>query len=102
MACEIHLNDIGTEFRVEVQDCNENALNISTATTKQLIFKKPDGVTLTKDADFVTTGSDGLIKYVSASGDLDALGTWKIQSYIDMPSGKWRSEFKTFKVHRNL
>jgi hypothetical protein len=102
MTCGIHVGDIGTQFRVTVQDCNSTAINISDATETYIIFKKPDGSTVTKTATFLTDGSDGKIRYTAASGDLDTVGSWKIQSYIVTPSGSWHSEFETFKVLRNL
>jgi hypothetical protein len=102
MTCGIHEGDIGTQFRVTVQDCNGTAIDISAATTTTIIFKKPDGSTLSKAASFVTDGSDGLIQYTSASGDLNTVGSWKIQSFVVTPSGQWHSEFESFKVHRNL
>ena len=39
-ANEIHINDVGTKFLVTVTD-GTSAVNISSASTKQLIFKKP-------------------------------------------------------------
>ena len=46
-ANEIHLNDIGTKFLVTVKD-GSSVVNVSTASTKQIIIKKPSGATLTK------------------------------------------------------
>lgn len=102
MACGIHLNDIGTQFKVTVQDCNSTAIDISDATNTDIIFKKPDGNTVTKDAGFYTDGSDGIIRYVAVDGDINIIGSWKIQASITTPSGTWSSDFQTFKVHRNL
>jgi hypothetical protein len=102
MTCGIHTGDIGTQFRVTVQDCNSTAIDLSTASSKSIIFKKPNGTSLTKSASFLTDGSDGIITYTSESDDLDTVGSWKIQAHVVFPSGEWRSEFKSFKVHRNL
>lgn len=102
MTCGIHLGDTGTQFRVTVQDCDETVIDISDATTTEIIFKKPTGDTVTKLASFYTDGTDGIIKYTAVSGDIDTVGSWKIQSHIITPSGEWNSEFKSFKVLRNL
>ena len=102
MTAEIHENDIGTQFQVTITGPAGNAVNISGATDKRIIFKKPSGATVSQTADFLNTGTDGIIKYVSASGDLTPVGSWKIQAYVNTPSGEWHSTFKTFKVHRNL
>ena len=77
---ELHLNDIGTVIRVRIIDeATDAALDVSGATTKQIIFKKPDNVSVTKTAVFTTNGSDGYIQYVTVANDLDVDGTWKVQ-----------------------
>jgi len=102
MSCEIHYNDIGTEFRATIVDCNEVAINISLATELYLIFKKPSGASVTQTASFTDDGSDGQISYTTVDGDLDEIGTWKIQAEIVAPNGTWRSVIKSFKVYRNI
>lgn len=98
---EIHVGDVGTVFTVTIMD-GAAIVNISTATVKQILYKKPDGTVLTKTADFSTNGSDGKIKYVTVVGDLDAAGTWSIQGYVEMPAGKWHSDISQFEVFKNL
>lgn len=100
-ANEIHLNDIGTVFEVTILD-GSSAVDISAATTKQIIFKKKDRTILTAAGTFVTDGTDGKIKYTAVSGDLSVVGEWSIQAYIVTPSGEWRSDISTFTVHSNL
>lgn len=100
-ANEIHQNDIGTVFRCTIYD-NTTLVDISGATTKQLIFKKPSGDKLTKSASFYTDGTDGILTYTTVSGDLDEIGTWKLQGYVVLASGSWKSDIHTFTVHRNL
>ena len=56
---EIHKNDIGTVFKVTIKD-GSSAVDISTSTTKQLIFKKPSGQKLEANASYYTDGSDGI------------------------------------------
>ena len=77
------VNDIGTTFQVTVYDStstgDSTVADISTATTKQMIFSKPDGTTLTKTAVFGTDGSNGVVEYVSVDGDLNMAGTWHLQ-----------------------
>lgn len=102
MTCGIHKDDIGTTIIVTVCDCNSAAIDISTADTKQIIFKKPSGANLTKDADFVTDGNDGKIQYIIQEGDIDEVGTWKIQGIVTIGAYTWHSNFESFKVHRNL
>lgn len=102
MATEIHKNDVGTIFRVTMKD-GDTAVDISTATTKRLIFTKPDGVKVNKNTSFYTDGVDGIMQYTTtASGDLDVCGNWRIQGYVALPSGSWHTDIVSFKVHDNL
>lgn len=102
MTCGIHQNDIGTTLLVTICDCSNNAIDISTADTKQIVLKKPSGSTLTKTATFITDGSDGKIQYVVQSGDMDEVGTWKVQGVVTIGAYTWHSNFESFKVYRNL
>lgn len=101
MTAEIHAGDIGTVFEVTVQE-DGIALDISTATTKQFVFKKKSGALLTVDAEFVTDGSDGKLSYTTVSGDLNEVGQWQIQVYVVLPTGSWRSDVQYFDVYKNL
>jgi hypothetical protein len=98
---EIHVGDIGTRFDITVVEDGE-PLNISSATTKELIFRKTDKTTVTKEAAFVTNGADGKIRYVTADGDLDQAGVWKLQVHLILPDGEWKSNTLNFTVHENL
>jgi hypothetical protein len=98
---EIRINDIGTVFYGTISDAS-GAVDISGATTKQIILLKPDGTSIQEDASFVTDGTDGQLSYTIQSGDLDVCGTWRIQWLIILSSGTWRSDQKTIKVYSNL
>ena len=102
MSYELQFNNIGTELRVIIVDCNDNPINIASATSKSIILKKPGGTLTIYDASFLTDGTDGVILYNTVDGDLDEIGSWKIQAAITTPSGSWRTNFKTFKVYRNI
>ncbi len=98
---EIHKNDIGTKFVVTIKD-GDSAVDVSGATTKQIIIKKPSGTTLTKAAAFNSDGSNGIIYYAAVSGDLDETGTYKIQGKVVISDGTFYTDIQSFKVHRNL
>ena len=98
---EIHVGDVGTRFLMVIKDTHQ-IIDISTATTKSMIFTKPGGSKLTKTASFVTGGTDGQIYYISTAGDLDTAGTWQLQAYIVMPVGTWYSDISTFTVWADL
>ena len=107
-ANEIHVDDLGTKFIVTVKD-GDSVINVSGATTKNIIFKKPSGTKVTAAASFETDGSDGVISYIvtgTEDGDLgvlDEAGTYKIQAYVVLSAGnEFRSDISTFKVYRNI
>jgi hypothetical protein len=102
---EVHYNDIGTVFLITVNDCVSGtsvALDLSTASSLQVILKSPSGVSYTKTASFYTNGTDGKIVYVTINNDLNEVGTWSIQAKITIPTGTFRSDIGTFKVYENL
>ena len=100
-ANEIHKGDIGTQFTVTVQD-GTTVVDISTASTKQLIFKKPGGTILTKRTSVDTDGTDGKMQYVSVDGDLSDDGVWKMQGKVIIGGNTFSTDITSFKVYRNL
>jgi hypothetical protein len=99
-ANEIHLNNVGTEFRVTVLESG-TAVNVAAA-TNYIKFSKPDNTVVTQSGTLYTDGTDGIITYTSASGDLDAVGTWKIQAFVDFGTNEFYSDIGSFKVYKNL
>ena len=108
MSCseeEVHYNDIGTVILVTIKDCvsgTATALDVSAASTLELILQSPSGLSSTKNASFNTDGSDGKIKYTSVDGDFNEVGTWRIQAKVVLGDGTFRSDVGTFKVYENL
>ena len=98
---EIHKDDYGTLFIATIKD-GSSTVDVSSATTKTLKFKKPSGPVLSKSGEFTTTGVDGKIQYLTVSGDLSEIGTWQVQGYVITPSGKWDTDINKFKVYNNL
>ena len=52
-AGEIHMNDIGTQFRLTYKDQDSNAIDISSATVNQIMFQRPDATTFSKNMGFL-------------------------------------------------
>ena len=103
MAGEVHSADIGTVFEATLRDFPSNAVvNLSGASVMQLIFKKPSTAVLTKTAVHTTDGTDGKIRYLSVAGDLNELGVWEVQGYVETAAGKWHSDVLRFRVYPNL
>ena len=100
-ANEIHLNDIGTKFLVTITD-GSSAVDVSSASTKQIIIQKPSGTKLTPAAAFDDDGTDGKISYTTVADDLDEAGSYKLQGKVVISDGTFYTDITSFKVHRNL
>lgn len=101
-ANEIHIGDIGTIFEVTLMD-DVVPVDVNSATSKKIIFEKPDGTIVENDATFKTDGSDGIIRYTtSLASELDQKGNWKIQANVTLPIGQWSSDIDRFKVYENI
>lgn len=74
----VRLDQTGTIFRVTIKDdADDSVVDVSTATTKEIKARKPNGTIVTKTAAFTTDGTNGQIEFDDASGELtDALGVW--------------------------
>tara|TARA_B100000745_G_C19786294_1_gene257842 strand:- start:62 stop:373 length:312 start_codon:yes stop_codon:yes gene_type:complete len=101
-ANEIHVDDIGTKFIVTVKD-DTSVINVSGATTKEIVFKKPSGTKVTAAASFESDGTDGVLSYTTTGTELDETGTYKIQAHVVLSAGNdFHSDISTFKVYRNI
>ena len=101
MADNIHLDDVGTIFKLTIKNPDNVVVDVSSATIQELIFAKPDGTSLTKSS-FTGDGTDGQIQYTTVSGDLNEVGLWHIQGHVVLSSGNWRSSIEHFDVFPNL
>ncbi len=102
---EMQVGDIGTVLKFTIRDYGADLtpiVDVSTATTKQIIFQKPDGTTILKTAAFDTNGTDGVLSYTTVSEDIDESGQWKAQAIIVLPSGRWSTNIDEFFVKPNL
>ena len=105
MTTIIHNGDVGTTFLLTITEADgTTAVDVGTATKLQMIFLQPDGVSMTKTAELNTTGTDGKIKYVAVAGDIDVVGTWQVQGYVEFGGGtsKYYSATAEFIVYDNL
>lgn len=102
MTTYIHKADVGTIFRLTIVDTDGDAIDVSSATVKYLYFEKPDYTRLKKTAAFYTDGSDGIIQYTTIDGDIDTIGKWKVQGYVETTDGDFFTEKYQFEVLSNL
>ena len=98
----VHNGDVGTVFRLTITDTDGTAIDVSTAVTKYIYFQDPTGAKVQKTAAFTTNGSDGKIQYTTIAGDIDMVGTWHVQGYVETSLGKFWTEKDSFKVYSTL
>lgn len=106
---EIHVGDYGTIIEFQIRRNCDDIVDISSATTLQVLFMKPDRTTFIRPAIFSTTddssivpGSDGKMRYVLNPGDIDIAGDWFIQAYIEINNGAWYTSVIHFIVFPNV
>ena len=98
----VHNADLGTIFRLTITDTAGTAIDVSTAAVKYIYFQDPTGAKVQKTAAFTTNGSDGKIQYTTIAGDIDEVGTWMVQGYVETSLGKFWTEKDSFKVYSTL
>jgi len=103
VAQELQMNAVNA--KIEITNVEDGAvLDVSTVTTKEIVFKKPNNTIVTKTAAFTTTGVDGKIKYMTEPAFLDQAGTWYLQAHLVFPASGYdgRGAIGVFIVKANL
>lgn len=98
---DLHIGDTGTIIRITITE-NNTAVDLSGATVKQIVFQDKTRVTVTRDADFVTDGTDGQIQVLSEEDDFQQSGELKIQVYLELSNWQGHSSIDTLSVGKNL
>ena len=93
--------DYGQTLTITIIDTDtETAADISAYTTaKQVFLRDPSGnVSAALTAAFETDGSDGVITYTLANGNIDEPGMWHICARVTSGTAVLTSEWKSFQV----
>ena len=98
---DIHVDDYGWIGKLTLQQ-DGTAIDISSYTTLQYILKDPNAVTSTKVAAFDSDGTDGILKYTIADGDIDEVGNWYVQARITKVGAVLTSDWLKFQVQDRL
>lgn len=93
---------IGLNIIYQVQDANGQPRDISSFTTTELIFLKPNRTKLIVPVDFQGDGTDGELVYVTEEGDLEPYGTFEVQSHLAKLNVDEYTEVSLFSVSKNL
>ena len=102
MTERIFLGDFGTVFELEILDQDGSVVDVSGATTKEVVLENPNGKATSYAASFTTDGTDGKIEYTLKEGDVDKTGIWRVQGYIVLPAGEWYTAKDNFVVEEAL
>lgn len=89
----VFVGDVGTEI---ILDCGTD---VSSATIKNIVVRKPNGAKLTWGA--VSEGTNS-IKHVTVLGDLDVAGKWELQASISMPTWQGVGDIATLIVRNRI
>lgn len=98
---EVHIGDQGTLFVVTLFKEDGTILNVSAATTLQMIFKPPTATHIIKTASMVTDGTDGKIQVVMGN-DFAEAGNWTLQAHVIDGGNENYSSFSHFTVKENV
>jgi hypothetical protein len=98
MTTYVHNADIGTIFRLTITDTAGTVIDVSSAAVKYIYFQAPDGTKTKETAAFYTDGTDGIIQYTAVSGDIDQVGLWQVQGYVETTDGKFFTRKASFTV----
>ena len=101
MAGETHVGDTPLH-QMTIKDQDNASVDVSGATLKTIRFRKPDGSTVTKTADFATDGTDGVIEYQAVEADHDIAGPWQKEARVTITSGNWYATIIDFPVAETL
>jgi hypothetical protein len=105
-AHNVQTGSLGVEVRLEVTDFEGNTYDLSSYTLTDdgngAIIKKPSGETVDKSLNFVTDGTDGLVRFYTSASDTDELGRYELQAEFSKTGTNWRTEVGEFFVKSNL
>ena len=97
------VGEIGNTLLLTVNDGDGVAIDLSTATSKQIKFKRDDKTEFTKNLSFYTDGSDGVVYYEIEDGDLSVRGFYEYMLLFTLSSGDViKTKIATFNVLRAL
>jgi len=100
---EPHVGDL-VPIEITVNKDDGSIMDLSTASAKDFVIRKPDGTKLTRAASFSGAGgTDGVLKYTLLESENDMAGIWRIQAIVTLPViGTKHSTIEPIEIHPNL
>ena len=102
MSAELHVGDFGTVLTFTFLDETSTAVDLTGLTTREIIFRKPNGERLSKTPSLTSDGTDGKVTYTVASGDFDTKGMWQIQGRAANANSNYYSDIHSVKIFDNV
>ena len=96
---KVYKNDIGTKIKLDA-GCDISVSGIA-ATVWKILYDKP-GTNRVKGEWIAIPEGTNYAYYITKANDLDAVGKWHIQLYIESPDWKGYGEKVSFEVYDNL
>lgn len=91
MVDELYSGSVGVVFRTIVYDSADLAtpmdLEAEGLDRAEALFRKPNGVVLTRSLNFVTDGTDGEMQYTFVAGELVDIGVWSYRAIFYFANG---------------
>ena len=97
----VHVGAIGLELLARLVD-DGVAVDISAATTLEIILKAPTSGTVKTLAAAIVDGPAGTFSASTSAGTLDEYGDWLIQGRVVTPGWDLRTEQRILPVGSNL
>ncbi len=94
----IRLQDTGLSIRLRIKDSEGAVVDLSTASTKRIDFRRPDRTEFSKTASLYTDGMDGIMFVNTSAGEINQEGIWEIQGYVVLGAGNFSSNIVRFRV----
>ena len=98
---KITAEDYGQVLTITIKDTDTDAAaDVSAYTTAQQVFLKDPGgnVSAALTAAFDSDGSDGVVVYTIADGDIDEQGLWQMCARVTSGAAVLTSEWESFAV----
>lgn len=89
----VFAGDVGTRI---VLDCGED---VSPSIVRKIVVRKPSGIKIEWSA--VLDGTES-IQYTTLTGDLDEVGRWRLQAYVEMPAWRGSGDVAMLVINRAL
>lgn len=96
-----HVGAIGVRILVRVKS-GSAALDVSSATVKEIKIRPPGQAVMTRSAVFLTDGVDGQIYYDTVEGEMPVEGIYQVQGFIRTPTWEDHTARGTFEVAEHL